>query len=317
MAEAAKRDAEGGDWGRGKQQKLEKRPACASCSGKDVTVLTASEVQQAMTTRALWTASDDCKRIRRSFVARNFVKAMDFINAVAVVAEAKSHHPDLMVTSFRTVTVEIYTHTLDGLTDFDLQLADAIDVVPVDYSPKWLKEHGVALGLTAPAQAAQAAAAPAIGPPAAPAPRVSEVRFVFQEVLQTDFTAGQGNALQACVASIFGFRDLGQVPNFITLPGGYAQGIADFVAKLPHGGFTFRKVALPEPDSPDAGRPSQEDQGKSNTLLVLSTADSFWPFLTRVFFFLSNYPARPVWLVVQGSSASFVECRREGTMVMW
>ena len=47
------------------------------------------------------------------------------------------------------------------------------------------------------------------------------------KVLQTDFSAGSGNALQACVASLFHLQ-LEDTPNFVTLPS-YEQGIQDFV----------------------------------------------------------------------------------------
>ncbi len=52
---------------------------------------------------------------------------------------------------------------------------------------------------------------------------------------QTVFEAGKGNALQACVASIFDL-EMEQVPNFITAPS-YANAIADFVQQ--HFGLTF------------------------------------------------------------------------------
>ena len=58
-------------------------------------------------------------------------------------------------------------------------------------------------------------------------------------VHQTDFTAGSGNALQACVASLFALP-LDTVPNFIELAEGYAEGIKAFVA----GSFAPRKVAV-------------------------------------------------------------------------
>mmetsp|Transcript_29318 Transcript_29318/g.90708 ORF Transcript_29318/g.90708 Transcript_29318/m.90708 type:complete len:139 (+) Transcript_29318:1278-1694(+) len=54
--------------------------------------------------------------------------------------------------------------------------------------------------------------------------------------LQTDMTAGSGNALQACVASMLG-KTMEETPNFVTLPS-YADGIRDFA-----GGAT--KLALP------------------------------------------------------------------------
>ena len=46
-------------------------------------------------------------------------------------------------------------------------------------------------------------------------------------VRQTDTSAGSGNALQACVASILNLP-LDQVPNFIHAPQGYETAIADF-----------------------------------------------------------------------------------------
>lgn len=41
----------------------------------------------------------------------------------------------------RNVEIVIYTHSVSGLTENDLILAELIDGVPAAYSPKWLKEH--------------------------------------------------------------------------------------------------------------------------------------------------------------------------------
>ena len=51
------------------------------------------------------------------------------------------HHPDLAITSYRTVTITLWTHALGGLSVNDFILAAHTDSVPVQYSPKWLKEH--------------------------------------------------------------------------------------------------------------------------------------------------------------------------------
>jgi len=48
-----------------------------------------------------------------------------------------------------------------------------------------------------------------------------------KRVHQDDFSPGRGNALQACVASIFGLS-LNDVPNFITMPEGYEAAIKKF-----------------------------------------------------------------------------------------
>lgn len=57
----------------------------------------------------------------------------------------------------------------------------------------------------------------------------TEPRLRYRSVLQDDFRPGRGNALQACVASLFGL-ELEDVPNFITLPEGYEQAIRAFCA---------------------------------------------------------------------------------------
>lgn len=47
-------------------------------------------------------------------------------------------------------------------------------------------------------------------------------------IRQDDFSPAKGNALQACVASLFG-QPLKDVPNFIALECGYQQGIEQYV----------------------------------------------------------------------------------------
>jgi len=48
------------------------------------------------------------------------------------------------------------------------------------------------------------------------------------KIYQDDFSPAKGNALQACVASLFG-ETLKDVPNFIDLDVGYEQGIREYV----------------------------------------------------------------------------------------
>lgn len=86
--------------------------------------------------------STSVPKIERSFASKNFAAAMEFLQAVGVVAERRNHHPDLHVEGYRNVRVVIYTHSLGGLTDNDFDLARAIDLeCPATYSAKWLKEN--------------------------------------------------------------------------------------------------------------------------------------------------------------------------------
>jgi 4a-hydroxytetrahydrobiopterin dehydratase len=90
-----------------------------------------------------WRLSPDHQRISRTFTARNFKAAIDFINEAAIVAEREDiqHHPELHITRYRDVTVELFTHSAEGLTEYDFKLAKALEGIQVDYSPKWLKEN--------------------------------------------------------------------------------------------------------------------------------------------------------------------------------
>ena len=47
------------------------------------------------------------------------------------------------------------------------------------------------------------------------------------KIYQTDFDPGKGNALQAAIASLFS-HPLDSVPNFITSPNGYYEGIQSY-----------------------------------------------------------------------------------------
>lgn len=62
----------------------------------------------------MWIPSDSGDYISRSFVAKNFVAAMAFLNRAAEVAEAQGHHPDLHVTKYRNVEICLYTHSMGG-----------------------------------------------------------------------------------------------------------------------------------------------------------------------------------------------------------
>eukprot|EP01025_Chloroclados_australasicus_P045276 TRINITY_DN4947_c0_g3_i1.p2 TRINITY_DN4947_c0_g3~~TRINITY_DN4947_c0_g3_i1.p2 ORF type:complete len:180 (+),score=15.73 TRINITY_DN4947_c0_g3_i1:95-634(+) len=115
--------------------------SCAGKCGPDVPKLSVEELERHMPALPAWKLSDDKTNITRSFIAKNFVAAIEFFNKVKDVAESEGHHPDLHLTDFRKVMVHISTHSVGGLTLLDLILASKIDEVDVTYSPKWLREQ--------------------------------------------------------------------------------------------------------------------------------------------------------------------------------
>lgn len=68
------------------------------------------------------------KKLRRVFTFKDFVQAMRLVNAIAHIAEEEGHHPDLAI-SYNSVTVELWTHAIDGLSENDFILAAKIDAL--------------------------------------------------------------------------------------------------------------------------------------------------------------------------------------------
>ena len=65
-------------------------------------------------------------RLRREFTFADFSEAWAFMSRVALLAEARNHHPDWS-NSWNRVVIELISHDTGGLTDRDLDLAGAID----------------------------------------------------------------------------------------------------------------------------------------------------------------------------------------------
>ena len=64
--------------------------------------------------------------ITRTFQFRDFSTAIEFVNAVARLAERASHHPDIDI-RWNKVTLSLTTHDEGGLTEKDFDLAMKAD----------------------------------------------------------------------------------------------------------------------------------------------------------------------------------------------
>lgn len=64
--------------------------------------------------------------ITRTFEFKDFAGALQFVNAVAQLAERANHHPDIDI-RWNKVTLALSTHDEGGLTNKDFKLAAQID----------------------------------------------------------------------------------------------------------------------------------------------------------------------------------------------
>jgi 4a-hydroxytetrahydrobiopterin dehydratase len=103
---------------------------CAACEG-GVAPLTGEELKQHLQAVPSWKVSADGKRIRREWRVQDFAAALGFFNRVGQIAEAEDHHPDLHLTDYRNLAIELWTHAIGGLSENDFILAAKIDRLPV------------------------------------------------------------------------------------------------------------------------------------------------------------------------------------------
>ena len=92
----------------------------------DVDLLTDEEITAALGTLPGWKRAGGA--ITRSVELADFRAAMLFTGAVAYLAEAANHHPDVTI-QWNRVTLTLSTHSAGGLTAADVALAGRIDAL--------------------------------------------------------------------------------------------------------------------------------------------------------------------------------------------
>ncbi len=75
-----------------------------------------------------WEVSEDIGSISKAFKFADYLLTIKFVNAIAAMAEAENHHPDLEVSYGRCV-VRYNTHDVDGLSINDFICAAKADAL--------------------------------------------------------------------------------------------------------------------------------------------------------------------------------------------
>ncbi|MFH2054656.1 MAG: 4a-hydroxytetrahydrobiopterin dehydratase [bacterium] len=71
-----------------------------------------------------WQRTGD--KLRRIFETGNFIKGVTLVTRITPHAELMNHHPDIHLT-YPKVVVEISTHDVGGITEFDFELAKRVN----------------------------------------------------------------------------------------------------------------------------------------------------------------------------------------------
>ena len=92
--------------------------------------LTATEIVTALAGVSGWKLTGDGAdvAIEKTFTFANYYETISFVNAVAFIANAQDHHPDLSVHYNRCV-VRLNTHDVNGISVTDFECAAAFDAL--------------------------------------------------------------------------------------------------------------------------------------------------------------------------------------------
>jgi len=90
-------------------------------------LLTEDEITTETARLASWQRTSG--KITRRFKFPDFKTALQFVNAVSVLAEEANHHPDIDI-RWNEVLLCLSTHSKGGLTKLDFDLAEKINTLP-------------------------------------------------------------------------------------------------------------------------------------------------------------------------------------------
>jgi 4a-hydroxytetrahydrobiopterin dehydratase len=101
---------------------------CKSCEDKDLKPLSGLEFAGFLLMLPDWKLSFDEKRITKTLLFADFIAAIAYLNKLADIVEQEGHHPDIFI-HYNKVVLEMYTHSIGGLSQNDAITAAKIDQI--------------------------------------------------------------------------------------------------------------------------------------------------------------------------------------------
>ncbi|XP_073115322.1 pterin-4-alpha-carbinolamine dehydratase 2, mitochondrial isoform X2 [Elaeis guineensis] len=108
---------------------------CVPCDSKDVRPMSEQSANELLAQVQGWNllSEDGVMKLHRSWKVKSFTKGLELFQLVADVAEAEGHHPDLHLVGWNNVKIDIWTHSVGGLTENDFILAAKINSLHVEH----------------------------------------------------------------------------------------------------------------------------------------------------------------------------------------
>ncbi|KAA8519557.1 hypothetical protein F0562_013819 [Nyssa sinensis] len=108
---------------------------CVPCNSKDMRPMTEQVANDLISQVPEWNLVNEggALKLHRSWKVKNFAKGLEFFQVVADVAEAEGHHPDLHLVGWNNVKIDIWTHSVGGITENDFILAAKINELKLQH----------------------------------------------------------------------------------------------------------------------------------------------------------------------------------------
>ncbi|MGH2444162.1 MAG: 4a-hydroxytetrahydrobiopterin dehydratase [Chloroflexota bacterium] len=106
---------------------------CVACEG-GAEPLSAEQVGDLARQVPAWTVRE--QTLVREITVKNFKAALALVNSIGAVAEQENHHPDIAITGWNHVKIELTTHAMGGLSENDFILAAKITSLMDDAEKK-------------------------------------------------------------------------------------------------------------------------------------------------------------------------------------
>jgi 4a-hydroxytetrahydrobiopterin dehydratase len=88
--------------------------------------LNENEIQQQLQLAKGWSVANG--KLHKSYECKDFVAAFGKMTQVALVAESMNHHPEWF-NVWNKVVIDLNTHSVQGISSLDFQLAAKIDEI--------------------------------------------------------------------------------------------------------------------------------------------------------------------------------------------
>jgi 4a-hydroxytetrahydrobiopterin dehydratase len=108
-----------------KRKMKEFHKSCKPCE-KMGPALTPEQSKEVLEEMENWLLVDD-KKIEKVFSFKSFKEALEFVNKIGEIAEHEGHHPNIYIFSYNKVRIDLYTHSIEGLSENDFILASKVD----------------------------------------------------------------------------------------------------------------------------------------------------------------------------------------------